>query len=114
MGDMLELGVYTENGHKEVGKILFENGFDKLITVGERARDIANGAKEAGMEENNIACFSKNEIAGKFLQEKIKQEDLILIKGSQGARMEKIVKEIMAEPLRNKELLIRQEDKWQL
>lgn len=114
LGDMLELGLYTKTGHIEVGKKLFENKFDKLITIGEKSIDIANGAKEAGMKKEDIDSFSKNKIAGRFLQEKIKQGDLIFIKGSQGARMEQITKEIMAEPLKHKELLVRQEDKWQL
>ena len=38
--------------------------------------------------------------------------DLILVKGSQGLRMEKVVKEIMAEPLRASDLLVRQEEEW--
>jgi len=47
------------------------------------------------------------------VQNKIKQGDLILIKGSQGMRMEKIVKEIMAEPQRAEELLVRQTGIWE-
>jgi hypothetical protein len=46
------------------------------------------------------------------IQQKIQRDDLILVKGSQGVRMERIVKEIMAEPLRAKELLVRQERTW--
>ncbi|TSD05981.1 MAG: UDP-N-acetylmuramoyl-tripeptide--D-alanyl-D-alanine ligase [Parcubacteria group bacterium Athens0714_12] len=108
LGDMLELGNYTEEGHKEVGKKAAQIA-DTLITVGEMARDIARGAKEAGMEENKIFSFTDLKIAGKFAQDRIKEGDIILIKGSQGARMEKITKELMAEPLKAKELLVRQD-----
>ena len=61
-----------------------------------------------------IDCFSFKDSgeAGKFLQQRIKEGDLILIKGSQGVRMEKAVKEIMAEPLKAKDLLVRQEKPW--
>ncbi len=112
LGDMLELGAYSEAGHLETGKRVFKNKFDKLVTVGERARDFSNGAKKVGMNKDDIMCFSNSNSAGMFLQEKIKKDDLIFIKGSQGVRMEKIVKEIMAEPLNAKNLLVRQDSEW--
>jgi UDP-N-acetylmuramoyl-tripeptide--D-alanyl-D-alanine ligase len=113
MGDMLELGKYTEQGHREVGEYLVKSGINKLVAVGERARDIVHGAREAGINSNNIYHFSDNETAGKFVQERIKEGDLIFVKGSQGARMEQIVKEIMADPGRAKELLVRQGKGWE-
>jgi len=112
LADMLELGSYSEQGHKEVGQKLVKAGINKLITVGERSRDIARGAVRAGMLKDNIFHFAEAEEAGKFTQERIQESDLIFIKGSQGMRMEKIVKEIMAEPLRAKELLVRQDEQW--
>ncbi|MFH1744888.1 MAG: UDP-N-acetylmuramoyl-tripeptide--D-alanyl-D-alanine ligase [bacterium] len=112
LGDMLELGRESERGHREVGRYLVECGIDKLIAVGEYAIDIGVGAKEAGMKDDNIFYFSNSEEAGLFIQNRIKKGDLILVKGSQGARMEKIVKELMAEPLRAEELLVRQEPTW--
>ena len=112
LGDMLELGSYSEEWHKQVGKYLAKAGIDKLITVGERSRDIDRGALDAGMASNNIFHFSNLRQAGIFIQNRIKEGDLILVKGSQGVRMEKIVLEIMAEPLRAPELLIRQDKQW--
>ncbi|MCK4539623.1 hypothetical protein KAU09_00535 [Candidatus Parcubacteria bacterium] len=112
LGDMLELGRYSEDGHKEVGRYLFETGVDKLILAGERSRDIGRGATEAGMLRDDIFHFSKSDDAKMFVQDRLRAGDLVLIKGSQGMRMEKIVKEIMAEPLRAKELLVRQEREW--
>ncbi|MBU4347398.1 UDP-N-acetylmuramoyl-tripeptide--D-alanyl-D-alanine ligase [Patescibacteria group bacterium] len=113
LGDMLELGGYSEQGHKEVGRQAVKDKIDKLIAVGERARDIARGAEKAGMLADNIFHFARAEEAGKFIQERVNEGDLILVKGSQGMRMEKIVKEIMAEPLRAKELLVRQDEMWE-
>ena len=112
LGDMLELGRYSEEGHKEVGRYVYKSGINKLIVVGERARDIGRGAKEAGMARDNIFEYTDVAEAGRFIQQRILHGDLILVKGSQGMRMEKIVKEIMAEPLRVKELLVRQEEEW--
>jgi len=113
MGDMLEIGSYTEEGHQVVGKKIAENGINHLIAVGERARGFIRGAKEAGMEDDYIFYFDKPEEAGKFLQNRVKAGDVLLIKGSQGARMEKVVKELMVEPERAKELIVRQEKEWE-
>lgn len=111
-GDMLELGNYTQQGHREVGHKTAELNIDFLLCVGERARDIGRGAKEAGMGEERIYYFNDNEKAVDFLQRMIKPNDLILIKGSQGARMEKVVKAIMAHPENAKLLLVRQDKPW--
>ncbi|MDD5527461.1 MAG: UDP-N-acetylmuramoyl-tripeptide--D-alanyl-D-alanine ligase [Patescibacteria group bacterium] len=112
LGDMLELGAYSEKGHREVGSAIAAAKFDLLVTVGELARDISRGAKEAGLNEEQIFNFSHNPEAGKFVQDRLKEGDLLLIKGSQGARMEQVVKELMADPLRAGELLVRQGAEW--
>ncbi len=113
LGDMLELGADTETAHREIGFRVTEFGFDYLITVGEASKNFtAEAAKEAGMDENKIAVFDESATAGKFLQDKMEKGDVILVKGSQGKRMEKIVKEVMAEPEKAGELLVRQEDYW--
>lgn len=108
LGDMLELGNQTEQLHRDIGISVVENSIDILITKGEAAREIANGAIKAGMKENKIFSFSGNGKAGRFLQEQISKNDLILVKGSRGMQMEKIVKEIMAHPLKAKNLLVEQ------
>jgi UDP-N-acetylmuramoyl-tripeptide--D-alanyl-D-alanine ligase len=113
LGDMLELGSYSEEGHREVGRYLTKSGIDKLIAVGERARDISRGAEEAGLSRDDIFEYTDIAEAGRFIEQRLEHGDLILVKGSQGMRMEKIVKELMAEPLRAKELLVRQEGEWE-
>jgi UDP-N-acetylmuramoyl-tripeptide--D-alanyl-D-alanine ligase len=112
MGDMLELGAYSEAGHREVGSAIAAAGFDLLVTVGERSRDIGRGAHEAGFDDERIFNFSHNKEAGIFVQDRLKEGDLLLVKGSQGARMEQVVKELMADPLKAGELLVRQGDEW--
>ncbi len=112
LGGMLELGRETESGHREVGRAVAKAGVDKLIVVGERARDIARGAQDAGMEREDIFQFKNSDEAKIFVQNRLQAGDLALVKGSQGLRMEKIVKEVMAEPLRAKELLVRQDESW--
>jgi UDP-N-acetylmuramoyl-tripeptide--D-alanyl-D-alanine ligase len=111
-GDMLELGSFSEQGHREVGRAIAAAKFDLLIAVGERARDIGRGAFDAGLSEDKIFNFSHNKEAGLFVQERMREGDLLLIKGSQGARMEQVVKELMADPLKAGELLVRQGKEW--
>ena len=111
-GDMLELGDYTEAGHREVGERAAELKIDYLIVLGERSRDISRGAELAGMNDDYIFHFSDNQTASVFIKERIKKGDIILAKGSQLARMEKVVKELMADPLRAGELLVRQDAEW--
>ncbi len=105
-GDMLELGADTEAEHNAVGKYIAENNFDALFVVGERSRDIQRGAKEFGMSEDKIYHFANTIEAGYFLQDRIKENDLILVKGSRGAKMEQVVYEIMAKPWEAAELLV--------
>lgn len=112
LGDMLELGEYTEKAHRNLGAKAAEV-CDFIIAVGLRAKFIYDEALSRGFNKENIFYFDQHQIeeAGKFLQKKIHSGDMILIKGSQEMRMEKIVKEIMAEPEKAKELLVRQD--WQ-
>lgn len=112
LGDMLELGDYTDSSHRQVGQAVYDNKTDYLITVGEKAKIMASEAQRQGLPEDNIFIFSDTDKAGLFLQSKIETGDFILIKGSQGMRMEKIVKEIMAEPLKAGEFLVRQDEEW--
>ncbi len=112
LGDMLELGSETESAHREVGFTVAEVGVDFLITVGEASKITCHAAEEAGLSENQIAAFADSTAAGRFLQEKIKEGDMILVKGSQGVRMERVVKEVMDDPIMAEKLLVRQEAKW--
>jgi len=112
LGDMLELGSETENTHRAVGVAVGELKIDFLITVGEASKHTANAARAAGLKEHQIASFADSVAAGRYLQEKLEEGDVVLVKGSQGVRMEKIVKEVMAEPERAEELLVRQGIEW--
>ncbi len=112
LGDMLELGAHTETAHQEVGEWIKQFKVDRLVVVGEKSTDTLKVAETNGLKNERATSFANSIDAGKFLQNEIEEGDLILVKGSQGMRMEKIVKEIMAEPLRAKELLVRQSDEW--
>lgn len=112
LGDMLELGRYTVEAHKKIGKIA-RNNADVLIVVGPRAKTIKEGAIEEGMNEQNIFEFLNSEDAREFIKTFVKKNDIILVKGSQGMRMERIVEAILLDQKNKDKLLVRQDPEWQ-
>ena len=110
IGDMLELGDYEIAGHQLVGQAILDNNIDLLVVVGERAKIIGRTAGDAGMK--NILNFADSLVAGEYLLKLVKPGDMILLKGSQGLRMERATKLLLAEPERAKDLLVRQDAGW--
>lgn len=116
LGDMRELGIKSKEAHELVGKRVADVA-DLLITVGEESYILADAALTAGMKLENIKSYGYGESkrAGADMAKQLHAGDVILVKGSQNMiRMEHFVKEIVAEPNRAKELLVRQEDEWLL
>jgi UDP-N-acetylmuramoyl-tripeptide--D-alanyl-D-alanine ligase len=83
-----------------------------LLTIGVRSRKTAEAALEHGLHESMIFQYEDSAKAGRELQNMIKTGDIILVKGSQGVRAERVVEEVMAEPERAAELLVRQDVAW--
>lgn len=110
LGDMLELGRHTHEAHENIGKIAKENA-DILIVVGPRAKVIKEGAMEAGMD-GEIFEFLDSHVAGEFIKTFIKKNDIVLIKGSQGMRMERVVEAILLDQKNKNKLLVRQDTEW--
>lgn len=117
LGDMLEIGRFTEQVHRTIGDQAAKF-VDVLATVGARAKFIADEARTRGLDAGqhilpeNILKFDSSEDAGEALLPLLKPGDLVLIKGSQSMRMEKVVERLMAHPERAAELLVRQESYW--
>ena len=111
LGDMLELGRYSVEEHKKIGAHVAKT-VDFLVTVGFRARDIAQGALDNGLADSAILQFEDSEKAGDELEALLAAGDCVLVKGSQSIRMERVVEHIMREPERAPELLVRQERDW--
>jgi len=111
LGDMLELGKHTIEAHKNIGKIAKEK-VDVLVVVGPRAKAIKEGAEEAGMVRDNIFEFTNSYEAGDFIKNYVKKNDLVLVKGSQGIRMERTVEAILLDQKNKNKLLVRQDDEW--
>ncbi len=90
LGDMLELGRYEHEGHMKVG-IRAAQVADVLVTVGEKAVIIANAAGKNGLDQNRIHVFKESIDVTAFLNDFLQGDDVVLVKGSHGMRMDKIV-----------------------
>lgn len=115
LGDMLELGRYANEAHRNVGARAAQCA-DKLITIGFRSRATAESALDGGMLDANIRQYEQNESrrAGQELRDELREGDIVLVKGSQSMRMERTVEALMAEPEKAADLLVRQEPEWLL
>ncbi|KKT14331.1 MAG: UDP-N-acetylmuramoyl-tripeptide-D-alanyl-D-alanine ligase [Parcubacteria group bacterium GW2011_GWA1_43_27] len=112
LGDMLELGADSENLHYEIGRRVADSKVDYLVTVGTASENITKGAQVAGLAYDESWHVTDTREAIKLIQQKVNKGDIILVKGSQGVRCERIVKGIMLEPERAGELLVRQSPPW--
>lgn len=112
LGDMLELGKNSEKGHRKIAQKIFKFGFDLFLGVGKEMEIAVHELRSLGYPLENIFYFEDPELAGKKLKEILKAGDLVLIKGSQSMRMEKIVEMVMTDPRQAGKLLCRQEKYW--
>ncbi|MBM7855935.1 UDP-N-acetylmuramoyl-tripeptide--D-alanyl-D-alanine ligase [Desulfohalotomaculum tongense] len=92
LGSMFELGTRERQGHYETGKAASQ--VDLLVTVGELARNIAAGAREAGLPSNQVHWFADNRSAVSFLKKFLLPGDIVLVKGSRGMHLEEVVEAI--------------------
>jgi UDP-N-acetylmuramoyl-tripeptide--D-alanyl-D-alanine ligase len=90
LGDMLELGQYEQHGHQMVG-IRAAEVVDELVTIGERGRIIAQAARDSGLPASKITILEEVEQAIRYLQPELKPDDVVLVKGSNMMRMDRIV-----------------------
>ena len=111
LADMLELGSFSVSEHERIGAMVPLNA-DILITAGVRARDTARGAREAGMYPEAVIETDRAADAASAAVSIIGEGDVILIKGSQSMRMERVVKSLMAEPAKAPEILVRHDAEW--
>ena len=93
LGDMLELGQYEWIGHEKVG-IRAAQVANLLVTVGERGRMIAAAAARAGLAGSLITELESTDQAAEYLKTRLGPNDVVLIKGSRGMRMERLVSKL--------------------
>lgn len=93
LGDMKELGERAPELHRYVGETAGHHGVAVVMTVGELARDIAEGARQAGVP--TISEEADTDAASKAAPSIVQPGDLVLVKGSRAMEMERIVEELV-------------------
>ena len=91
LGDMLELGEDAGQMHFESGQEASQSAPDLLVTVGELARQLAQGARQSGFPGSRSLHFEDSDSAAENLAALVAPGDFVLVKGSRGVGMEKIV-----------------------
>lgn len=110
-GDMLELGSFTHEAHQEAGRHVAKVA-DILITVGLRAKDTAKAARESGMTEGKVMECADSVQAAKTVVALVSPGDVVLVKGSQSIRTERVVAALLSETESAAQVLVRQEQAW--
>jgi len=91
LGDMAELGDYTQQAHREIGRWVKNRGVEFLFLVGEFAPYVVQGATEAGMDGKTIIVGKDHQELVHYLSRFLRRGDWVLIKGSRIMQMEKII-----------------------
>jgi UDP-N-acetylmuramoyl-tripeptide--D-alanyl-D-alanine ligase len=94
LADMLELGEFSQNAHFEVGVYAAQAGVDVVVTIGDRAEEIAKGARSVNPDLPCHICKSNEEAIGR-LKSILTGGDAVLIKGSRGMHTDQIVKALL-------------------
>jgi len=87
IGDMLELGEYTEKYHREIANLAKENGISFIFGIGENTRYTIDEAKKLKMKSEHFESFKE---MAKRIKEILMKKDIVLIKGSRKMEMEKL------------------------
>jgi UDP-N-acetylmuramoyl-tripeptide--D-alanyl-D-alanine ligase len=93
LGDMLELGDLEKSFHHGIGKYVQGKGFDYIFTFGELGMDIAKGAEEV-MDPSRVKAFMNKQELTKELLPLLEPNDVIVVKGSRGMKLEEVVEGI--------------------
>lgn len=107
LGDMTGLGALSLRGHRQVGEHAAQIA-DELVTKGELATEVGRSAQDSGLPLSRIHMTYSAQDAAQSIKDKLGPNDIVLVKGSQAARMERVVRELLVDP-NDAALLARQE-----
>ena len=94
LGDMFELGDFSEELHRKVGEQIQKNNIDILCAIGENSKYIIDEAKNKGFKNENIFYFKEKEDLIRFLKKFLKNGDVVLVKASNGMKLFEVVDKI--------------------
>lgn len=92
LADMLELGEFSEQLHRSVGKYVAEKQIDVLVAVGREAKFMSDSAALSGMAE--IYYCNNNQEVVNYLKNNLQNDDVVLLKGSNGMKLKDVVTKI--------------------
>ncbi len=101
IGDMMELGKYSIDEHRKAGDLARQVA-SVVVTVGQRTKVMGDG----------VVSFNTSLEASDYVRGIVGKGDIVLVKGSQSMRMERVVKALLPDPEKALELLVRQEPEW--
>lgn len=96
IGDMLELGEQELQFHADAGAAI-PKAIDVVVGVGKRSLALLDGARQAGFADDALHHFADAAAAGDFLKDFIRDGDLVLVKGSRGVGLDKIITMLEAQ-----------------
>jgi len=97
-GEMRELGASSAELHRQAGRFAAQGGaIDWVIGVAGDAAQLVEGAVGAGLAAEHAKWFQTSEEAAEFLRDLLGPGDLLLVKGSRGVRMERVVEALLAK-----------------
>jgi len=94
LGDMFELGRQGGRAHEELGKLVASLGIEFVIAIGRNARRVRSGALSRGMSGNSFHIARSHQEAARIVRGFLRRNDWVLVKGSRGMHMEKVVEGI--------------------
>lgn len=92
IGDLLELGKSSKKMHQEIGNYILQNNIDIVITIGKYSNHINKTLRKKGFKKKHMKHFKTEKLSRKYIDKIIKDEDVILIKGSNGMNLINLVK----------------------
>lgn len=96
LGDMLELGETSDMIHYNLGKDLTKYHLNEVLTIGDMARYIAQGALN-NLENVYVRHFQDKEALIEYLRPYGQKECMLLVKGSRGMKLDEVVDELVKE-----------------
>ncbi len=97
LGDMLELGEASPSLHEQLGRDAVRFGVEHLFVTGDFAEAVAQGARAEGLADSSIIVCEDADQMGRLVGEELHAGDVLLVKGSRGMRLERVVERLKNE-----------------
>lgn len=112
LGDMLEIGEESIKRHRELAESVVFSGAELVILVGHRMKHLFDELIGRGFSRQHLFWFERSSEAALFAENVAREGDLILVKGSQGMRMERVSEKLLFDPVEAPYFLCRQSPEW--